>query len=125
MFSCRRAGVSLQPIVTGPTYEGRQNGQVFYLDTSAILNEDKLHIFMTNRSLAEAMPVQVNIADKSIIALDSAEILTGPDPYAVNSLEHPHLIQPRSFQAVKTSAGLACVTLPPLSVAAMTFQLGS
>ncbi len=124
MFSRRRDGISLQPIVAGPTYEGQKNGQVFYLDTSAILNEDILHVFMTNRSLTEELPVQVKIADKSIVALDSAEILTGPDPKAVNSLEQPDLVQTRPFQAVKVAGGLATVTLPPLAVAALTFRLG-
>lgn len=124
MFSRRRDGVSLQPIVAGPTYEGQKNGEVFYLDTSAILNDDILHVFMTNRSLTEVMPVQVKVADRSIVALDSAEILTGPDPKAVNSLEQPHLIQSRPFQAVKITDGLATVALPPCSVAALTFRLG-
>jgi alpha-N-arabinofuranosidase len=125
MFSRRREGVSLQPIVTGPTYIGRQNGQVFYLDTSAILSEDKLHVFMTNRSLAEEMPVQVNVADKSIVALASAEILTGPDPKAINSFEQPNLIRAIPFQDVKISGGMATIILPPLSVAALTFHLES
>ena len=118
------AGISLQPIVSGPTYEGAINGSVHYLDTSAILNEDRLHVFMTNRNLAEDMTVRVNIADRSVVALDSAEILTGPDPKAMNSLEQPNLIQTRPFQAVKIADGTATVTLPPLSVAAITFRLG-
>jgi alpha-L-arabinofuranosidase len=81
-------------------------------------------LFMTNRSLTEELPVQVKIADRSIVALDSAEILTGPDPKAVNSLAQPDLIQSRPFRAVQIAAGLATVTLPPFSVVAMTLRLG-
>jgi alpha-N-arabinofuranosidase len=123
MFSRRREGISLQPLVNGPTYEGKTNGQVHYLDASAILNNDTLHVFMTNRSLNEEMTVQVNVADRAITSLGSAEILTGPEPKAVNSLEQPNLVQTRPFQAVKIAAGLATVTLPPFSVAAITVRL--
>jgi alpha-N-arabinofuranosidase len=123
MFSRRREGVSLQPIVSGPTYEGETQGQVFYLDTSAILHNDRLQVFMTNRSLAEDMTVHVKVADRAIVALDSAEILTGPGPKAINSLEQPNLVQLHPFQAVEISDGLATVRLPSLSVAAMTFRL--
>jgi alpha-N-arabinofuranosidase len=75
MYTKRRSGVSLQPVIQGSTYEAKTNGQATYIDTSAILNGDKLHIFMTNRSLVEEMTVQVNVADKSVTALDSAEIV--------------------------------------------------
>jgi alpha-N-arabinofuranosidase len=125
MYTKRRTGISLQPVVQGPSYEGKTNGQVHYLDTSAILNDNTLHVFMTNRHLSENMTAQINVADRSIIALDSTEILTGPDPKAVNSLEQPDLVQSRPFQAVEIAGGLAKVTLPPLSVVAMTLRLGS
>jgi alpha-L-arabinofuranosidase len=125
MFSRRREGVSLQPVVVGPTYEGQKNGEVPYLDTSAILNGDTLHVFMTNRSLGEPMTVQVKVADQAIVAVDSAEILTGPEPKAMNSFEQPDLIQTQPFQDIKITAGLATVTLPALSVAAITFRLES
>ncbi len=38
MFSKRRAGISLQPIVNGPKYVGATNGEAAYVDTSAILD---------------------------------------------------------------------------------------
>jgi alpha-N-arabinofuranosidase len=123
MYTKRRTGVSLQPVVQGPTYEGKTNGQVSYIDASAILEDDKLHLFTTNRGLAEVLSVEVKIADRSIAALESAEILTGPEPKAMNSFEQPDLIKARPFEAIKIAHGLATVTLPPLSVGAMTFQL--
>jgi hypothetical protein len=49
--------------------------------------------------------------------------MTGPEPKALNTFEQPDLIQARPFQATSIADGLATVTLPPLSVAAMTFQL--
>jgi alpha-N-arabinofuranosidase len=67
--------------------------------------------------------VRLNLADRAIAALDSAEIVTGPEPKTLNSYQQPELIQARPFQAINIADGLATVTLPPLSVAAMTFRL--
>jgi alpha-N-arabinofuranosidase len=124
MFSRRRKGVSLWPVVTGPVYEGRTNGRVHVVDASAILAADKIHLFAVNRSLDEPARVQVELVDRDIAALDSAELLTGPGPKAANSFEQPNLIQSRSFREARVTAGRAEIELPPLSVAATTFHLG-
>ena len=123
MMSRRRDGVSLRPVVDGPTYEGKTNGQVHYVDTSAILDDDRLHVFVTNRSLNESANVQVKLADRAIASLDSADVLTGPDAKAANSFEQPDVVRSRSLADVKIEAGHAALVLPPLSVAAATFHL--
>jgi alpha-L-arabinofuranosidase len=84
---------------------------------------DKIHLFAVNRSLDEPARVQVELADRGIAALDSAELLTGPGPKAANSFEQPTLIESRTFEEARIAAGRAEVELPPLSVAAMTFRL--
>ena len=124
MFSRRREGTSLRPVVTGPAYEGRTNGRVNVVDASAILDADQLHVFATNRSLDEPASVQVELADRTVAALDSAELLTGPGPKAANSFEQPDVVRSQPFEDVRIAAGRAGVELPPLSVAAMTFRLG-
>jgi alpha-N-arabinofuranosidase len=123
MYTRRRSGMALQPVVQGPSYEGKTNGRVNVIDTSAILDANRLHLFATNRSMEEAAIVHIELADRGIAALDSAEILSGPGPKALNSFEQPDLIRARPFQAVSLTGGLATVTLPPLSVVAMTFRL--
>jgi len=127
MFSRRRQGVSLRPVVDGPAYEGKTHGRTHYIDTSAILDAQKLHLFATNRSLDQPASVQVQLADCAITALAEAEILTGPDPKAANSFERPDVVKSQTFAeaniVVQISAGVASVELPPLSVAVMTFQL--
>jgi alpha-N-arabinofuranosidase len=122
MFSQRRDGVSLRPVVDGPTYEGKTNGRVHYIDTSAILNGDTLHVFATNRHLAETADVHVEVVDRAIVALDSAEVLTG-EAKAANSFEQPDVIKPQPLAEVKIAENKTAVELPPLSVAAMTFRL--
>ena len=124
MFSSRREGISLKPVVTGPVYEGRTNGRVHVVGASAILAAEQLHLFAVNRSLNEPAVVRVELADRDIASLRSAELLTGPDPKAANSFEQPHLIQSQRFEEARIAAGRAELELPPLSVAAMTFRLG-
>lgn len=70
-----------------------------------------LNIFATNRNLEEAATVHINLIDKSIAALDSAEILTGPGSKAINLFEQPNLIQARPFQAVEINEGMATIIL--------------
>jgi len=124
MFSRRRTGISLWPVVTGPVYESKTNGSVHVVDASAILAADTIHLFTVNRSLDKPARVQVELADRDIVALDSAELLTGPGPKSVNSFEQPNLIKPQTFEDVRLATGQAEIKLPPLSVAAMTFCLG-
>ncbi len=123
MYATRREGVSLRQAVAGPTYQAPTYGQTHYIDSSAILAADKLHVFATNRSASEPAPLEVILADRSIAAVESAELLTGPDAKAANSFEKPGVIKPAAFTGVNISAGRAVAKLPPLSIAAMTFRL--
>ena len=67
--------------------------------------------------------MRINLADRDIAALDSAELLTGPDAKAANSFEQPDQIKPRSFSDVKIAQGRVEMELAPLSVTALTFRL--
>jgi alpha-N-arabinofuranosidase len=123
MFSRRREGVSLRTLVAGPTYEARTHGQVKFIDASAILDGDRLHVFVTNRSPNESATVRVKLADRDIVALESAELLTGPDAKAANSFDQPDVVQARPFTEVQFAQGVASAEVVPLSVAALTFKL--
>ena len=124
MISKRREGVSLQPVVKGPKYEATENGEVNYIDTSAILGDGRLHLFTTNRSQRNSATAHVDLADRKIVSLESAEVLTGPDAKAGNSFAQPDVVRSRPFTDVEIAGGRGVVTLPPLSFAAMTFRLG-
>ncbi len=123
MISRRRDGVALHLAVAGPTYEGKTNGTVHTVDASAILGDDRLHVFLTNRSLDEVAPVRVALADRTITALESAEILTGPGPKAANSFEQPDVVVARPFTGINVAGGQATLELPPLSFAALTLKV--
>jgi len=123
MFARRRQGTSLRVALDGPSYEGKTNGRVTFLDASAILNEQKLHVFVTNRSLDQPMDLTVNLADATIGEVESAEIVTGKDPKAENSYENPSAVCAMEFGEIAVKNGQAKCRLPPLSFVAMTLNL--
>jgi alpha-N-arabinofuranosidase len=125
MFSNRREGISLRPELQGPTYTSRTNGITPYIDTSAILNGNCLHLFVINRSLTQSAPIDLHIADRQILALENGELLTGPDVKSANSYEQPDLIKSRPWAEAKETNGQASFEVPALSVLAMTWRLES
>jgi alpha-N-arabinofuranosidase len=123
MFAKRGKGVALQALVDGPCYEGATNGEVPFIDASAVLDGDTLHVFATNRSLAESAEVVVAFADRSIASVGPAEVLAGPDPKAANSYAQPDLVTARPFAGVRLAPGGAVLMVPPLSVVAVSLGL--
>ena len=123
MFAQRGSGVALQTIVDGPRYEGKTNGEVPVIDPSAILDGERLHVFLTNRSLSEGAEVLVAPADMEIAGVDAAEILTGPGPKAANSYEEPDLVTSQPFTDASVIEGGARMVLPPLSVVAVSLKV--
>ncbi len=123
MYACRREGVALQTVVQGPGYTSRSYGRVSIVDTSSILGDGLLHVFLVNRSLNETAPVRIDLAKGRLENIESAEVVAGPDAQACNSYEQPGNIQSRPFKAVQVQNDQALVQLPPLSVAALTFRV--
>jgi alpha-N-arabinofuranosidase len=122
-YATRRHGISLQPSVVGPTYDSPSYGTVDLIDTSAIIDGEQLHVFVTNRSLDQAAPVSIALADRVIRALASAEIVTGHDPKAENTFDDQQVVTSQPFADVSVVDGTATTLLPPLSATAMTFDL--
>ncbi len=123
MFSARRDGVSLRVLIDGPSYESGSYGTGRFVDCSAIHTEGRLSVFAINRSESERAPLAIRVLDKQLLSLESAELLTGPDPKAHNSFERPEVIRPVPLSDVEISDHIAALELPPLSLAAMTFKL--
>jgi len=123
MMSKRRNGVSLKVVADGPSYDSASNGRVGYIDSSAILDGNRLSVFLTNRSIDESADVMINVADSAIRSCENAEILTGPKAKATNSFAKPDVIKPKLFKGIRGKDGKAGVRLPPLSFVAMTLNL--
>ena len=66
MISKRRDAISLRVSLDGPMYESASYGIASYADVSAILDEAKLHLFVTNRSPEENAEIRVRVADTVI-----------------------------------------------------------
>jgi len=123
MFSTRREGTALRTVVSGPTYEAGPHGPVPFVNASAIAHDERLHVFLTNRSLEKPADVEIALTGRSIARLESGQLLSGDDPKAANSFEVPDAVVARPFEEASVSHGNARVQLPPLSLAALTFEL--
>jgi alpha-L-arabinofuranosidase len=122
MYAQRRHGVALQPVVKGPGYESASYGYVNDIDTSAILGEKALHVFLTNRNLKESALVEIHFPGGKLKELQSAEIVTGTDPNDRNTYEQPNLITNQPFQNVTIEDGIAKFDIQPLSFVAASFS---
>jgi alpha-L-arabinofuranosidase len=123
MVTKRRRGVSLRPAVEGPRYRSQSYGEVDEIDCSAILDADRLHVFITNRCLAEPSPVKVVVADRRIARAEEAEILTGPGAKAENTFDNPNVVCSAGLDGVAIENGSVRMVIPPLSFAALTLEL--
>jgi alpha-N-arabinofuranosidase len=123
LFAARRAGIALKPLVEGPGYESPLYGFAHYIDTSVILGDGVLHLFLINRSQAEPVVVETSMGGLQLEAVQSAELVTGPSVDATNTFEQPGIITYRSFDDVVIKDGNAVIKMPPLSVVGITFNL--
>jgi alpha-L-arabinofuranosidase len=124
MYSRRGRGTSLRTVVDGPHTAGRTNGTVPLIDSGAILDGDRLSVFLVNRSPSKSAPVVVDVADRRATSVESAEILTGSDARSANSFEQPGLLSAVPFDGCALRAGRISVKLPPLALLAVTVRLG-
>jgi alpha-N-arabinofuranosidase len=123
MMTKRRDGKAMRIAIDGPAYDSKSFGRANYLDASAIQNGKQISVFAVNRSLEEAMDLEVRLGGGRIEKLVSGEIIGSNDPKASNTFESPNHVTPREFKdAVINSAG-ATLKLPPLSFVAATFEI--
>jgi len=125
MISTRREGVSLRPSVKAPTYDSPSYGEASIVDCSAILNDDLLSVFVTNRRTDTPTELRVEVADRDISGVASSEVVTGDDPKSANRWDGPELVKSQPFKGLRLEDGDAIATLPPLSFTAMTLRLNS
>jgi len=65
----------------------------------------------------------VKPADAAIKAIESAEILTGPNAKSENSYEQPNVVTAKTFDGAVVIDGKLSLNLPPLSFAALTVNV--
>jgi alpha-L-arabinofuranosidase len=126
MYSSRRRGTSLRPIVEGPSYQSNNYGDASLVDASAILDEDRLHFFATNRHTDKQTKIHLRLVDSDLTDVESGELLTGPDAKASNSFEKPDVIKLVHLHEAEVNVsrrkGAIDLLLPPLSAVALTLK---
>jgi alpha-N-arabinofuranosidase len=124
LYSNRRDGVALQAVVNGLGYDSPSYGTVNTIDASVILGEEALHVFLVNRSLDEQAPVELSLTGIPLKSVLSAELVVGPSATSCNTFESPDTIRIVSgLDHIELKDGNVTLQLPPLSAAAISFQI--
>lgn len=123
MFANRREGTSLQVSVHGPDAATKSHPGAKQIDASAIIQGQKLNVFLVNRSASESSETIIDLGGCRLTALESGEIVTGTDPTAYNEFGKEAKVVSQGYEEVCFQDGRAVVSLPPLSFFAGTFGI--
>lgn len=106
-------GTVLKQLVSCGGYSTEKYGNVPFVESSVIFNEDKseLVIFAVNRSLDEDMELQLDMHGFSDISVIEHVILQSDDMKAVNSINAPDTIAPSTADDVTVQGEAASVLL--------------
>lgn len=117
MFSNHAAGMALAPLTSAPEYDTAQFGSMPLLDVSASYDaaNDQGAVFIVNRSQTETLTTDVTWQGAAPSKVRAASQLSGTDPKATNTFEHPDTIVPKQLNDLKIQDGTLTVQLPPLS----------
>ena len=117
LFSNHAAGYALEPLTTAPQYETSLFGPMPLLDVSASYDPANSQgaLFIVNRSQQE--PVTTDVIWHGVAPTQVTHIhqLSGTDPKATNTFEHPNTIVPQRMDGVPVRDGRLTLRLPPLS----------
>jgi alpha-N-arabinofuranosidase len=137
-FSRMGRGRVMRTEIDSPTYSSRYNdpqGPIDdyydipaapYLKLSAVHDDkkDRLTLFALNRSLDEAMPLEVDAAGFSNIVVRQALQLCDPDLRAVNTKTQPDRVSPKPLAKVKVDGQRVVATLAPASWNVIELSVG-
>ncbi len=119
MISSRKGGNSLRAYSDAPCYTSLSRGEASYLDQAVTVDDNRLNLFLTNRSTEEEMSIEVT-TDLALTEVASAEILTATDAKVCNDYQQPDNVIARKLSGVSVTGGTVKLRLPPLAFAAIT-----
>jgi alpha-N-arabinofuranosidase len=125
LFSQHAKGVSLTPIVAGPSYAAGARGEVPVLDVSASYDQASasLAIFLVNRDQSADLDVEISLGTATARSDLSSTVVTGNDPKAHNSWGQPHVIEPVPGDATLAADGRIHLTVPSLGLSVVRVEL--
>jgi alpha-N-arabinofuranosidase len=123
MISQNGRGIALRLAIDGPGYESKSYGYVNYIDASAIWNQDKLSIFIINRSLDKNLELSIQLGDRQIKNIQNCAILSGKDPKDANSFENPELLSIENYGKANIIDDQVEISVPILSFITLTLGL--
>lgn len=127
MLAGRATGRSLTPAVDAPTYDARDRGEVMVIDAAASFDpaQNRLGVFVVNRSTAEDAVVRIELAGTDLRRVLEAQVLTTDEttgiPKTANTWEQPGRVVPRALRA-EFADGAITLVAPRLSFVALTAQ---
>jgi alpha-L-arabinofuranosidase len=121
-FSRYASGVSLDALVKVSSYDTQRFGEMPLLDVSASYDEASASgaAFLVNRSLDQALEVEVVWQGSLPTNVTGAWQMSGSDPKAANSFENPNQVISSPISGVTLKDGRITITVPPLSFTTIT-----
>lgn len=94
-------------LVKAPFYESRNYGEVSFLDSVCVWNEEEgeLTIFAVNKDLEEDLEVSCDLRQFADYRVEEHIILTNDDLKAVNTEENPDCVAPVAGNASRMENG--------------------
>ena len=122
-YSELTTGVSLTPVVAGPTYQAGERGEVPVLDVSASYDGDsgRTTTFAVNRDSENPVTATLSVTGRSVTSAGEGWLLTGDDPKAHNTWDEPDRVTPVICD-VLVEDGVARVEMPPMSIIVVTLD---
>ncbi len=110
-------GTALNTLVDSPVYESRENGDVPYLDSIAVMSDDgaALTVFALNRSLDEDIDLECVLGGFENLRVVEHTVLTHYDIKAENTEKQPNNVVPARLEGAKVDAGVLTARLPKKS----------
>ena len=110
-------GTVLDLAVASPTYETARFGEVPMLASVATFDEETgaMTLFAVNRSQTEDIELLADLRGFSRLRVREHIVLTGDDPYGVNTADQPERVTPVRVEGARVSESRLSATLPKLS----------
>ena len=118
-------GIALAPIMDCDTYCTEKIKDVPYVESIAVLNEEKkeLVVFAVNRSMEESIDMEIDLSNFADAKLLEHIVMQNNDLKAINSAAEPLNIIPNNSGVTIVSSDMATATLKNLSWNVIRFQI--